>query len=154
MSNSDIDDYLQQGIHGPKVTNPDERRQFLGTIRERIEVALTQGQVMEKMVYPEVEEEMKDHPKTHLFLNGHIDYRFLSKYIKKANQFKISFTIVTNNDYNSEIGLILAHKDAIEKENIFIEKKEQDPDASKGSDGTEQKEEKKGIFSFFKKSLE
>lgn len=48
LSKSKVDDYLQQGIYGPKVTNPDERRQFLGTLRERIEVALNQGQVMEK----------------------------------------------------------------------------------------------------------
>ena len=51
MPKPNIDDYLNQGIYGTKETNPDERRQFLGTLRERIEVALTQGQVMEEKVY-------------------------------------------------------------------------------------------------------
>ena len=40
MSKADLDEYLKQGMYGTKETNPDERRQFLGTIRERIEVRL------------------------------------------------------------------------------------------------------------------
>ena len=74
LSKSKVDDYLNKGSW-PKGTNPDERRKFLGTIRERIELALTQSQVMEKVIYPEVEEKMKAYSQTHLFLNGHIDYQ-------------------------------------------------------------------------------
>ena len=120
MPKSDLDEYLQQGIYGPKETNPDERRKFLGTIRERIELALTQAQVMEKVIYPEVEEKMKAYSQIHLFLNGHIDYSYLSKYIKKADLYKINYTIVTNKEHNSEIGLVLAHEDAVDKENIYV----------------------------------
>lgn len=144
LSKSKVDDYLQQGIHGPKETNPDERRQFLGTLRERIEVALTQGQVIENEIYLEIEEKMKEYPQAHLFLNGHIDYSYLSKYIKKANQYKIEYTIVTNKEYNAEVGLILAHDDAVDKENIYVTKVEKAP---------EQKEESKSILSFFKKLI-
>ena len=144
MSKSKVDDYLQQGIHGPKETNPDERRQFLGTLRERIEVALTQGQVMENEVYLEVEEKLKAHPQIHLLLNGHIDYSYLSKYIKMASQYKIEYTIVTNKEYNAEVGLILAHDDAVDKENIYVTRMEKAP---------KQQEESKGLFSFFKKLI-
>ncbi len=54
MKKSDVEDYLTQGIHGAKETNPDERRKFLGTLRERVEIALIQGQVMEESIYLEV----------------------------------------------------------------------------------------------------
>ncbi|WP_338450868.1 YueI family protein [Niallia oryzisoli] len=145
MAKPDIEEYLQQGIHGAKETNPDERRKYLGTLRERIEVALTQAQVMEDEIYSDVEKEMKEHPQTHLYLNGHIDYSFLSKYIQKANQNHIEFTIVTNKEHNTDIGLILAHSDAVNKENIFVTRKLFVP---------EQKEEKKGVLSFFKKLME
>ncbi len=144
MPKPDVEEYLQQGIHGPKETNPDERRKYLGTLRERIEVALTQGQVMEEEIYSDVEQEMKEHPQTHLYLNGHIDYSYLSKYIKKANQNNIEFTIVTNNEHNTDIGLILAHSDAVNKENILVTRKPA---------FTEVQEEKKGVFSFFKKLI-
>ncbi|WP_316252510.1 DUF1694 domain-containing protein [Bacillus aquiflavi] len=43
-----VDDYLQKGIYGQKEIKPDERRKFLGTLRERVIVALKQSQVREK----------------------------------------------------------------------------------------------------------
>ena len=48
LTESNVEDYLKQGMYGPKETNPDERRKYLGTLRERIEMALTKAQVMEK----------------------------------------------------------------------------------------------------------
>lgn len=144
MKKPDVEDYLTQGIHGPKETNPDERRKFLGSLRERIEIALTQEQVKEEAVYSEVEQAMKNNKETHLLLNGHIDYGYLSKYIKTADQNGIPYTIVTNEEHNSEIGLVLVHKEAVDKENIFVTKK---------FNISEQHEEKKGIFSFFNKML-
>lgn len=144
MTKPDIEDYLAQGIHGPKETNPDERRKFLGTLRERVEIALTQGQVMEDTIYQEVEQAMKQHKGTQLLLNGHIDYKFLSKYIKLANQNNIRYTVVTNKEYVSDIGLVLAHQEAVDKENIFVTKK---------LNITNEKKEKKGVFSFINKFL-
>lgn len=139
-----VDDYVQQGIHGVKETKPDERRKFLGTLRERVIIALTQSQVMEPEVYKEVEAAMKSHRKAHLYLNGHIDYSYLSKYIKVANQLKVGNTIVTNKEHNSEIGLLLAYDYAIDKEEIYINK----TDVKKPQSDTNSK---KGLFSVFGK---
>lgn len=123
MNNSKVDEYLQNGIFGVKQTKPEERRKFLGTIRERIIVALTKSQVMEQGVYPEVEELMKEHPKALLLLNGELNYSFLSDYIHSARAKKIPFSIVTNKDHRTNIGLVLAYEHAIDKEDIYIEKK-------------------------------
>lgn len=145
MADSKVEEYLNQGIYGPKETNPDERRQFLGTIRERVEMVLTKGQVMEDELYSEIEQAMKKHPKLQLLLNGEIDYRFLSKYTGLANQHGIPFTIVTNKDHQTDIGLVLTHEDAVNKEEIFVKEKnlsfEVEPQTKK----------KRGLFSFFKK---
>lgn len=54
-----LDDYLQKGMYGEKQLKPDEKRKYLGTFRERIVVALKKSQVMEKQIYPEVEDLMK-----------------------------------------------------------------------------------------------
>ncbi len=123
MGNSKLDDYLQQGIHGAKQTKPDERRRFLTTLRERVVIALTKGEVMRKGVEPEVEQLMDENREAHLFLNGNISYSYLSEYIKAAEKRGIEFTIVTNKDYDSELGLVLAHDHAIDKENIYLGKK-------------------------------
>ncbi|QTD43015.1 YueI family protein [Sporosarcina sp. Te-1] len=121
MSNN-IDDYIQQGMYGNKETKRAERKKFLGTIRERIVIALTQGQVRERGTYKQVEEAIKENRKAHMYLNGNINYADLSKYTKIASQYNVYYTIVTNIDYNSEIGLVLAYDYAIDKEEIYVEK--------------------------------
>ncbi|MFL6556340.1 MAG: YueI family protein [Bacillus sp. (in: firmicutes)] len=127
MKKTTVDEVLQQGIYGPLETKPDERRKFLGTLRERIVVALTKSQVAEKNIYPQVERQMKEKPQSHLFLNGNMSYEILSKYVKLATKYKIEHTLVTNKVHDSEIGLVLAMDHAIDKEDIYITNKEPQP---------------------------
>ncbi|MED3563315.1 YueI family protein [Bacillus xiapuensis] len=122
MKKPTVDEVLQQGIYGPLETKPEERRKFLGTLRERIIIALKKGQVGEDKIYPQVEQEMKKSPQAHLFLNGTMNYGQLSKYVKLAAKYKIEHTIVTNKDHDTEIGLVLALGHAIDKEEIYITK--------------------------------
>lgn len=124
MQKPTVDDILQQGIQGPKEIKPEERRRFLGTFRERIIVALKKNQVREKEIYPQVETLMKAHPAAHLFLNGNMGYEDLSKYVKLAKKYKIVHTIVTNKEHDTDIGLVLAMDHAIDKDEIYIERKE------------------------------
>ncbi|MEI2464617.1 YueI family protein [Niallia taxi] len=139
MSNPNLDDYLQQGIYGAKETKPEERRKFLGTIRERVVLALLQNQVSEANVYKEAEEAIKGNKGAKLYLNGHLDYSYLSKYLKLANEQNMEYTMVTNNDYNSEIGLLIAYDHAVDKEDIYVN----EPAVEKKPD---QPKEKKGFF--------
>ena len=133
MAKKTVEDILEQGIYGPKEINPEERRKFLGTLRERIVLALFSAQVRGEYVQPEIVDEMKRHSGARLYLNGTIDYTYLSKYIKAANQYGIPYKMVTNQGRNTDIGLVLAYDHAIDKENIYIEEgnaKEQQVNAS------------------------
>ena len=120
LERTNVDDYLQQGMYGQKQTKPDERRKFLGTIRERIVLAMTQSQVRKDRVLPQAEAAMKENKEAHLFLNGNMSYSYLSKYIKLAGKYGIHYTMVTNKEHNSDIGLVLAYSYAIDKEEIYI----------------------------------
>lgn len=124
MKKPSVEEVLQQGIYGALETKPDERRKFLGTIRERIIVVLKKTQVAETNIYPQVEKEMAANSQANLYLNGNMDYSTLSKYVKLASKYKLEHTIVTNKEHDSEIGLVLAMEYAIDKEEIFITKKE------------------------------
>lgn len=115
-----LEDYLQKGLHGPKETKPEERRRFLGTLRERIVIALFAEQLYEEKIYPEIEAMIKAYPRAHLLLNGSIRYQYLSPYIQIANKYHIPFTIVKNEAHNTDIGLVLTMKDAINKKEIFV----------------------------------
>lgn len=142
LSKPTVDDYLQQGIHGPKELKPEEKRLYLGTYRERVIIVLTQMQVSEENVDKEVEQLMKENSEAHLFLNGHMNYSFLSKYIQLARKYNITFTVVTNKEYNSPYGLVIAHDYAVNKEDIFFHKNKEE---AKEQQATPKKQ------SFFKK---
>ncbi|MCU9614324.1 YueI family protein [Caldibacillus lycopersici] len=148
-----LDDYITQGVYGAKELKPDERRRFLGTLRERIVVVLTEVQVYEAAVYKEIEEEMKRHPQTRMYLNGEIPYKILSKYVQIANKRNIPFTIVENKGYDTDIGLVLAYESkAIDKEEIFITMNTVQNESATVENGNK-KSTSKGIKGFFKKFL-
>ncbi|PFE03200.1 hypothetical protein COE15_24365 [Bacillus cereus] len=121
MVNKNVDDYLQEGIHGQKQNKPEERNMYLNTLRERVEIALTIGQVMQSNVYTEVANSMRTSQSLQLFVNGSISYPHLSKYIKLANEKNVPFTIIQNKGTHTPIGLVLAHSTAVDKEQIYVE---------------------------------
>ncbi|MBM7602284.1 uncharacterized protein YueI [Metabacillus crassostreae] len=122
MDKTKLDEYIQQGIYGAREINPDERRKFLGTLRERVVVVLTKKQVREKGTYQEVEELMNKNKEATLFLNGTMNYTFLSDYIKLANKTGNKFLISTDKQNETDLGLVLAYDYAIDKKNIYITK--------------------------------
>ncbi|MGE6258940.1 YueI family protein [Heyndrickxia sporothermodurans] len=147
MSNQpNIDDYLQKGIYGEKQIKPEEKRKFLGTYRERVFVALKNSQVMENKVYSEIERLMKGNPQAKMLLNGELNYSFLSKYIQLAQKYNYSYSIVTNNESTTNIGLVLAHDYAINKEEIYIT-------TTNMNQEKEKKTKEKSLFPTIKKKI-
>lgn len=120
MAKDKLDEYLQQGIYGAKEIKPDERRRFLGTLRERVVVALTKPQVRQKQIAGELKRLLKEHKGARLYLNGHMEYSAISKYIQLADVMSIQYKVVTNKDYDSKYGLVLAYDYAINKEEITL----------------------------------
>ena len=141
-SNPNLDDYMQKGMYGAKETKPEERRKFLGTLRERVVIALSQSQVIDSALYKEIPDAMKKNAGAKLYLNGHLDYSYLSKYIKEANQANMEYTIVTNKDADSEIGLLIAYDYAINKEDIYVGEQKTDTAETEPS----KEDQKKGLF--------
>lgn len=121
MARQTVEDVLQEGIHGKKEIKPEERKKYLGTLRERVVAVLTQGQVREKTVYPEIPRLLKEHPSATVLLNGAMDYSEISKYISLASKNKVAYKIVASNEHVSEMGLVLAYDTAIDQDVITIE---------------------------------
>jgi uncharacterized protein YueI len=119
-----IDDYIDRGLKGTPETKPSERREYLSQLRERIILALTNGQVMQQKAYAPIAELMKKHPSSRLYLDGDINYSHLSKYIRIASEHKIPFTIVDDKGSSTNIGLVLANPAAVDIEDIFVTKEE------------------------------
>lgn len=121
MVKKTVDDIIANGIHGTPELKADERVYFLGTIRERVELALFVEQVAESAIYPEIAEIINKKKNISLLLNGKIPYTHLSKYIKLANQCGVPFSIVNDRAVDTDIGLVIANKNAVDNEYIFVE---------------------------------
>lgn len=120
MSNKNVEDYLTDGIYGARRPKESERVHYLGTLRERIILALTKGQVMTDSGLATLEEAMKKNKDAKLLINGHVAYRFLKEEKALANKYNIPYTSVTNEESDTNIGAILTYDYAIDKEDIFI----------------------------------
>lgn len=145
MKKTDVEDYLDAGIYGAKEIKPDERRQFLGTLRERIVVALTDKQVKKKGTYKEVEELMMKNPQADLLLNGDIDFGYFSDYIQLAEKYGNPYRFISNQESETDIGLILAYPHAIDREEIYVK------DEPEGEKELQTETSPNKIRSFFKK---
>src|SRR5690625_2852221 len=122
MNKKNVDDYLTEGMYGTRRPKEAERQRFLGTLRERIVIALTIGQVMTDSGISKLEEAMKKHHEdTQLLINGSVSHRFLTGEKALANQYKIPYTVISNEGVETDIGAVLTYSYAINKENIFIE---------------------------------
>lgn len=147
MKKPNMEDYLQEGIYGSRETKPGERKKFLGTLRERVLLALTKGQVMQELGKEELSDNMKQHPEAKLLLNGEVSYRFLSPYKDIADKQGIHHTTISDQETETDLGAVLTLDYAIEKETITIEGKEREREGSSEEEGM------KGFFkSLFKPS--
>lgn len=124
MGKKTVDDYLVEGMHGLRRPKEHEREQYLGTLRERIVLALTIGQVMSDNGLEHLEQAMKKHPDAKLVMNGQVAGKFLKQEKDLARKYNIPYSIISNQESKTNIGAVLTYDYAINKENIFIEEKE------------------------------
>ncbi|MFC4559521.1 YueI family protein [Virgibacillus kekensis] len=120
MSKKNVEDYLTEGVYGTPEIKRSERKQFLGTIRERVVVALTKGQVMSDKGLIRLGEEMQNNKGAKLLINGHVSSKFLKQEKELAKKYNIPYTVVTNNEADTDIGAVLTYDHAIDKEEIFV----------------------------------
>lgn len=128
MSKKNVEDYLTEGIYGTRLPKQEERDYFLGTLRERIVIALTIGQVMTDKGLQKLEETMKEHRKATLLFNGKIASKFLTAEKELAKKYNIPYTVISNEEVDTDIGAVLTYNYAIDKETIFVEDEKQEPD--------------------------
>ncbi|HLS60273.1 MAG TPA: YueI family protein [Virgibacillus sp.] len=121
MTNKSVDDYLTDGIYGVQRPKEVERRKYLGTLRERIVLVLTIGQVMQDAGITELNQAMKSHPNTQLLLNGEVASRFLMEEKRLADKHQIPYTMVTNTEFKTKVGAVLTYDHAVNIEDVYLE---------------------------------
>lgn len=142
----DTNDYLQKGIYGSKKTLVDERHRYLGSIRERIYLTLSDDQLSDEHSLASFKKELKAHPDGKLLLNGRYELSSFEDYLKVAHTKNRPFTMVSN-EYaeTSPYALIYTASEAVNEPLVDVAKKypiEENP---------EKKTSKKKKTSFFKR---
>lgn len=101
-------------------TLSDGAKEYLGTERERIEGALTVKQIYKKQGREEVEKWVSIIREGEMRLNRDLDYMYLIPYIQLAIQYKIPYVVVESDELETNIGLIIAHACAVDKDSIWL----------------------------------
>lgn len=120
----DPNEYLQKGMYGAKKTLIDERRHYLGSLRERVYLTISPKQLQNDYFLKAFEKEIKQHPNGKLLLNGKYDLSDFEMFIQVAQKNKLAFTLVSN-EYSetSPAALIYTATDAVNEPTIDVAEK-------------------------------
>ena len=96
MVNKDPNDYLQKGQYGTIQTLLSERKEFLGSLRERVYLTATLEQLSRGNTLAAFTKEFQRHPDGNLLLNGTIDMSTFTSFTQAGKQADIPFKLVAN----------------------------------------------------------
>lgn len=122
---SELERTLQAGISGEPQLRREEKSHYLGEFRERVLRMLTRSQVGEPVVFPEIEEALKDPRSSFLVAHGDISDHALAKYRKLAERYRKPLTTRHGSEYEGETGLIVASREAVDMTDISVESREE-----------------------------
>ncbi|WP_048000154.1 YueI family protein [Lactiplantibacillus herbarum] len=143
-------DRIETAMHGTPKLHPDEQRKYLGTFRERVEVAVTVYQLKRTHYVTELTQAFVAHPDYQLYINGNLDQDFIGPYIKAASQANIKFTVKTDDMYrttDTDYALVFTAATAINEDVIDIDQRYQ------STKPTTPCTKQGGLFNKFKKFL-
>ena len=96
MVNKDANDYLQKGQYGVKQTLISERKEFMGSLRERVYLTAHLEQLSQENALQAFQDEFQKHPDGQLLLNGTFGMSLFDDYIKESKRNSIPFTLIAN----------------------------------------------------------
>lgn len=146
MGYQNPNDYLQKGQYGLKQTLPDERKKFLGSLRERVYLAATLEQLTSDHTKQAFVKEFRQHSEGTLLLNGIYEMSKYAPLIQASKQAHISFTLVANeNAEKSPYAAIFTASSAVNEPLFEIDEKYPLPEKNE----PQQPEKKKSFFKRF-----
>ncbi|QNQ80642.1 YueI family protein [Lactobacillus sp. PV034] len=125
MSES-LNDRLQQAASGvTPQTKPDERRKFLGSLRERTYLRMTVAQTQNPKLQQLFLEHIDDYRPYSILINGKMPQtNFVNKVMQACSHNNIKFTLINDQTAKNEpdaTGILVVAKDAINRYRIEID---------------------------------
>lgn len=105
-------------------TKPDERRKYLGSLRERVLIRMTNADIENPKLTNLFILHFKDYIDYNLLINGKINDQFLNQVETNCGKFNISFTIVNNETAKTDpndTAILVISQNAINKMRIEVD---------------------------------
>jgi uncharacterized protein YueI len=116
-----LEQALLAGIHGAPELKHDEKLLYLGEFKERVIKKLTEGQVTEKAIYPEIFQALQDRKADQLVINGSINSSYITKYKELATRLHKTYTVRSDMAFQGDTGLLVISDQAVEKQDMDVE---------------------------------
>lgn len=122
--NDQLQQHLESSLHGTPQTNPDERRRYLGSLRERVFLSMTNAQLQQPALQKQFEAHLNEFKPYQVLLNGKNEAA--TQYLAALSAQAIPFTLVNNETAQLEptaYGLLVVAAEAINCDPIAIDLK-------------------------------
>jgi len=113
---SKLEKTASEGAFGSKEIKKGERNRFLGEFEERVIAYLTEEQIKEKALYPEVKNALKNEEAYKLIIRGDIAKNHISKYIEWARKEGVRFNRKNSPEFRGDVALAVVGKDAVSQQ--------------------------------------
>ena len=122
---SKLEKRAREGAFGPTELKKGEKNRFLGEYEERVIAYLTEEQIKEQALYPEIKEALKNSEADKLIIRGDIDKKHITDYIKWAREEGVRFNRKNSPDFRGNVVLAVAGKDAVSQQFGRIQDREE-----------------------------
>lgn len=122
---SKLEKTARNGAFGAPEIKKGEKNRFLGEFEERVIAYLTEAQIKETALYPEIKKALANKEAAKLIIRGDIAKKHISDYIKWARNQGLRFTRKNSPEFKGNIALAVAGKGAVSQQFGRIPKREE-----------------------------
>lgn len=146
---SDVNNRLNNAMYGTPQTLPDQRRQFLGSLRERVLLELDVQDLNNPRAFTLFQQHLNEYrdPQQSALVNGKIDHDLIGPYLKELAQQNFPFTLVNKPETPAEptsTAILIVNEAAVNHETVNL--LQLHPLTVNSPAKKDQKPEKKGFF--------
>lgn len=113
---SKLEKTAREGAFGSKEIKKGEKNRFLGEFEERVIAFLTESQIKEKALYPEIKDALKSREAFKLIIRGDIGKEYISDYIEWARKEGVSFNRKNSPEFRGDVAVAVVGKDAVSEQ--------------------------------------
>jgi uncharacterized protein YueI len=113
---SKLEKTAREGAFGPTEMKKGEKNKFLGEFEERVIAYLSESQIRDKALYPEIKEALQSKEANKLIIRGDINKENISDYIKWAREAGVRFNRKNSPEFRGNVALAVAGKDAVNQQ--------------------------------------